>query len=234
MATLTKRCTKTFKIENRSIHNGLDEYIFTDDFKIGDSKSKIKKYKTLIKEYKNRPFKFLSKGKNCIDYNQITDINKRTKYRTNIDTCNNLKNDINNEYNEIKKAISTQLLTNIIKKIEKQNYSKDNLESISCDLTMLNQVQSNRISIDSIKKDFINKFEKSKQNSNDTTLIKALALKYINTILYNKEDPKKEIAQISEIMGKINKSSILLYDNLIAVIKSYSSNTSIGTTARRQ
>jgi len=234
MTTLTKRCTKIFKIENRSIHNGLDEYIFTDDFKIGDSKSKIKKYKTLIKEYKNRPFKIFSKGKNCIDYNQITDINKRTKYRTDIDKCNNLKIDINNEYNEIKKAISTQLLTNLIKKIETKNYSKDNLESISCDLTMLNQVQSNRISIDTIKKDFINKFETSRQNSNDTTLIKALALKYINTILYNKENPIKEIAKIAKIMKKFNKSSNLLYDNLITVIKSYSSNTSIGTTARRQ
>ena len=234
MTTLTKRCTKTYKIENRSIHNGLDEYIFTDDFKIGDSKSKIKKYKTLIKEYKNRPFKIFSKGKNCIDYNQITDINKRTKYRPEIDKCNNLKININNEYNEIKKAISTQLLTNLIKKIENKDYSKDNLESISCNLTMLSQVQSNRISIDSIKQDFINKFQTSIKNSNDTTLIKALALKYINTILYNKEDPKKEIEKISKIMKKFNKSRNLLYDNLITVIKSYSSNTSIGTTARRQ
>lgn len=224
MTTLTKRCTKTYKLTPIQ-KNRLSTYQFPDEFKIGDAKSKIKKYKTLIKEYENRPFKLFSKGRNCYDYMDITDSKKINKYSSQRSHCETIKSNLVNESKAVMNSLSKTLLSKIKDKVNSKDFSKDNLESLSCNISMLSEVANNcsgsRISIETIRSDFINKISNKSTNSDTNKLIQALASKYINTILYNKENPKDEINNINKIMKNIKQSNTLFYDTLKTLIDNY-------------
>ena len=226
MATLTKRCTKTYKLTPIQT-NRLSTYKFPDEFKIGEAKSKIKTYKKIIKQYENKPFTInpFKKSRNCHDYMNITDSKEINKYSSQRSNCESIKSNINTASKTVFTELSKTLLSKIKDKVNSKDFSKDNLESLSCNISMLSEVANNcsgsRISIETIRSDFINKISNKSTNSDTNKLIQALASKYINTILYNKENPKDEINNINKIMKNIKQSNTLFYDTLKTLIDNY-------------
>jgi len=218
----TKRCTKTYEIKNEKVNNYLNVIKLPEYDKVFRNMSTRK----AIRIYKKQVSKFKSKHlssfftKSCADYLGLT-ANSNSK-RAKRAYCDTIRSNIKTAEKAIKLSLSTNIKNEFVNKIKNLNDTfaflgfrnlQDNLQILSCYLTMLTDIsKSISVGITDYKIILYQLREEMRAKYPNNKTMGDLAADFVDMLYYNfSEDEIKPIKQYFKEF----------INNFIPIIKSY-------------